>query len=257
MTDPPDRRKLRPLAEAVCLVAMAMAAAGCDKPKPVQTEGVYLVFVGDSLTEQKGYPEACVTALRRSQFMPDVQWDRFAAGGLAPDDMLERLRDGTWDPQPRPGPVNLAVVLAGTNGYYIGDVHRLAHDLQQRGFAVLVLTTPPRMNPGEKSWGFPQANFAHNERLRRRFPPVQPGLPHGIHRVETVPPLLDPARADARRSEYLNPAYAADHTHLNRPGYAILGQTVADAVLRAFEPPEPPLFPDDASARPATVPRAP
>ena len=72
-----------------------------------------IIYIGDSLTAQEGYPEACTETLSYSgYFMNPVH--RFAEGGATPEQLLNRFKDKTWS-LPDPQNHSWAFVMAGTN----------------------------------------------------------------------------------------------------------------------------------------------
>ncbi|MFM2090130.1 MAG: hypothetical protein RLZZ127_619 [Planctomycetota bacterium] len=184
-------------------------------------EPLHLVAIGDSLTAQRHLPEAIAAGVRRG----DVDLTVLAQGGATPAQMLDRIRSGTWAlPAPASG-ARLAVILAGTNAYDDASVEALARTVLAAGWPVAVLATPPRLHPrGATAAGYgpPQANRDFNRRVAARITPP-------LRWIDARDAVRDPARP-ASDGDWLDPALAADHTHLTAEGYRRFAAAVAAQV---------------------------
>lgn len=196
-----------------------------------------LVFIGDSHTAIWRYPRACVTFLEQSGVFFNVRYKRYGYAGKTAADLTAYVLDGKITLKARSGMSNLAVLLAGTNAYRIEDYLKLAEAVVSRGFSVVVLTTPPRLNPKKKAFGLPHGNWAYNQRVKKTFPPLRPCILQPMQQVDVNSALIDPSKRHERKAEYTNPAYASGASHLNSEGYNLLGRLVAQEILKIWKGP--------------------
>lgn len=200
----------------------AVEQAPGEGPEAGPEGALQLLFVGDSLTEQRGYPEACVRALEAAGMV--VRWQRRARGGATPGDLVRWIEA---EPLPKASGQAWAVVMAGTNGYRIEDHSELVAAVQGAGYQVAVVACPPRRNrkPG---YGPAQANAAFNHQLTQRYTAM------GALTAADQPVLFisePPGMRDPDAPEQLHPALARDLVHLNDAGYRVLGEAVAAALV--------------------------
>jgi lysophospholipase L1-like esterase len=197
------------------LVAVVLAAG----------EPLHLVAIGDSLTAGGHLPRAVAAGLRESGRWDPVLLTVLAQGGATPTQMLDRIRSATWAlPAPATG-ARLAIILAGTNAYDEAAVLALARTVAGAGWPVAVLATPPRRHPrGATAAGYgpPQANRDFNRRLAALVVPP-------LRWIDARDALREPGR-DPAQGDWLDPALAADHTHLTAEGSRRFGAAVAAAV---------------------------
>lgn len=212
---------------------------GASSTQPLGDAAINLLFIGDSLTAQRTYPNAVLQVLEKSGTFASVRGAIHARGGATPGQLLAMVEDGRIPVQPDPEAVNLAVIMAGTNQYRVEDLQRLVLAVNQAGFKVLVVCTPPRMSVKRGGWTVAHANKTYNDQLRKLYMPVQPKRLLRFQLSDPVGILVDPASRELdpkkQKSEWLNARYAADMTHLNEEGYTLWGQSVAADILRAFE----------------------
>jgi lysophospholipase L1-like esterase len=201
----------------ILVLVAAVLAAG---------EPLHLVAIGDSLTAQRHLPEALAAGLRQDPRWNAVTLTVLAQGGATPAQMLDRIRSATWAlPAPATG-ARLAIILAGTNAYDERAVLELARMVHAAGWPVAVLATPPRRHPrGATAAGYgpPQANRDFNRRLAALAVPP-------LRWIDARDVLREPGR-DPAQGDWLDPALAADHTHLTAEGYRRFAAAVV-AVLR-------------------------
>ena len=211
--------QMRPLTRLLFLLKLLIITMSLQANDD-ESSNLNIIYIGDSLTAQVGYPEVCTETLSNSGYRPNAV-NRFAEGGATPVQLLNRFKDETWL-LPDPTEHSWAFVMAGTNAYNLADVLSLRSYLQHAGWQVVLITPPPRQKTKQsKEYDLPQANKAFNDQLRT-WSNENPS-----HLLIDIVQSLKSLQTQNVPGEYLHSDYARDHTHLNDKGYTILGSEAA------------------------------
>lgn len=216
------------------LVSMVPNGLQADCGRPVDPS-INIVFIGDSHTAIGRYPKACLEIIKQSGIFKMVHHKRFGYAGKTAAHLNRDILTGKIPLQAKPDMINLSVILAGTNAYHLRNYQVLAEKVVARGFFVVVLTTPPRLNPKKKAYGLPHGNWAYNQKVRKAFPPLKPCTLQPMQYVDVNSALIDPDKRHVQKAEYTNPIYASGASHLNGKGYKLMGWLVGLEILKIWQ----------------------